>query len=96
MRPFLNWYLHTVLLKLHSDAFHKLQDFLNENSNAKQMSIDDDRYRKGLVCAYNGDQKKAIVLDLDRKGISDFLKQAGYEPSGKVADGTADLFKRTN
>ncbi|GAB5590151.1 hypothetical protein Unana1_05051 [Umbelopsis nana] len=78
------------------DAYHKLQDFLNQNSQAHQVSIDDDHYKKGLVCAYNGDQKKAIVLDLDRKGISEFLQQAGYERSGQLPDSTTDLYKRSH
>jgi hypothetical protein len=82
------------LLNFILDAYRKLQDFLTENSQAEQVSITDDHYKKGLVCAYNSDKKKAVVLDLDRSQICQFLEQVGYEPSGQLPDSDADFYRR--
>ncbi|KAJ2955610.1 hypothetical protein NQZ79_g8413 [Umbelopsis isabellina] len=77
------------------DAYHKLHEFLQDHRAAQQISIDDDHYQKGLVCAVNDDGKRnAVVLDIDRQGISSYLRQAGYEQTGKVPDSTAEIFKR--
>jgi hypothetical protein len=68
---------------------------LEDHRNAQQISIDDDHYQKGLVCAINDDGKRnAVVLDIDRQGISSYLRQAGYEQTGNVADSSAAIFKR--
>ncbi|KAG2178737.1 hypothetical protein INT44_001890 [Umbelopsis vinacea] len=74
-------------------AYRQLQNFLSAVHQVQEIAIDDDHFKKGLVSTHRCGQKKSIVLDIDRSGISQYLEHSGYQWANRLPNTTTEIFE---